>query len=246
MRAMILAAGFGSRLGALTETTPKCLIEAGGKRLLHHAIDTLRAAGVTHIMVNTHYLAEQVDAFVGSLDIRGVTLQLSHEETLLGTGGGVYKVRSFFQDESEFIIYNSDVYSEIDLTAMVAAHRSSKALATLAVIERATSRPLLFDSEWQLRGWRNLKNDTGECFGDDRMVREVGFSGVHVVSPQVFEYCSGLGDPFSIITPYLAAAKFGECVQGFDVGSSYWIDVGVPERLELLRQRLGRKRELTQ
>jgi MurNAc alpha-1-phosphate uridylyltransferase len=242
MRAMILAAGFGSRLGELTKDAPKCLMQAGGKALLQHSIEALQRVGVNKIMINTHYLNQQVVEFLETNGTFDLEISTSHEPELLGTGGGVLNVESFFKGTDCFLIHNSDVFSEINLKEMIAVHRKRGALATLAVMDRPTDRPLLFNGDRMLCGWENRVKKTGENFELNGQPKRFGFSGIHVVSSSIFDYCRDFAMPFSIIAPYLKAAKAGEPIVGYDIGSAYWIDAGVPERLRELQQVLEPKK----
>jgi NDP-sugar pyrophosphorylase family protein len=236
MKAMILAAGLGSRLGTLTQNTPKCLMSVGEKTLLQLVIEKIIRSGVEEVVINLHYLSDQVQSYLDKNENFGVSIQLSHETTLLGTGGAVAKVGDFFANDECFIIYNSDVYSEINLADMVRTHQHNENLATLAVVKRDSSRPLFFNEEMQLVGWENQEKQTRKIFGEGSQI-PFGFTGVHVVSHRLFSYFNDYKSPFSIIDPYIEAAKTGEPIIGYDIGESYWIDAGVPERLQELRLR---------
>lgn len=153
MKAMILAAGLGTRLRPLTNDRPKALVEVAGKPLLEHAITKLTQQGTRDIIINTHHFAEKIAEFLESKKNFGVHIELSHEPTLLDTGGGLNKAAHFFNDGEPFLLYNTDVLSNIDLGAMLAVHQRTGALATLAVRDRKTSRYFLFDDDGRLVGW---------------------------------------------------------------------------------------------
>jgi MurNAc alpha-1-phosphate uridylyltransferase len=236
MKAMLFAAGRGTRLAPLTDIHPKCLVKAGGKSLLEHNILKLQGAGVDTLVINIHHFSEQVKAFVHHRDF-GMTIHLSEEKDLLGQGGGLLYASKYFQDEAAFFVCNSDIYSDLDLKALMSAHFESEALATLAVANRDTSRYLRFDQNNNLCGWEN--NKTGEKISwNHNSYKKQAFNGVQVLSPGIFEYMNDLGTSFSTIPVYLKAAQAGESVRAFPVDHSYWIDIGTVEKLEALRLHL--------
>jgi NDP-sugar pyrophosphorylase family protein len=167
MKAMILAAGLGTRLRPLTDDRPKALVELSGRTLLEITLARLRSIGVTEVIVNVHHLADMVIEYLKSNNNFGVRIEISREEVLLDTGGGLKKAAWFFLEDSTrrdsktgnsnkmdepFLLHNVDVISNIDLRRMLQFHKKNRALATLAVQARETSRPLLFDDHFQLRG----------------------------------------------------------------------------------------------
>lgn len=238
MKAMILAAGFGTRLGAITERTPKCLVEAGGKSMLEHVVDRLRAVGISTVVINLHHLAEQVRSFVAARNGFGLDVIFSYEPEILGTGGALRKAAQFFVGD-DVLVHNADIYSDIALDGLILAHQNTNATATLAVMERPNSRPLLFDSANNLVGWENVAKGTGERIREGDVTR-LAFSGIHVISSRLIPYIERGGEgAFSVITAYLDAARSGERILAHRVDSSLWIDVGTPDKLEQLRQRLG-------
>lgn len=239
MKAMVLAAGFGTRLGELTANRPKCLVEAGGRTILELVIDRLKHAGVTEIVINLHYLGEQIKAYVESKARFGLRVHFSEERKILGTGGGLKQAAHFFRDEPCFLVHNSDVYSDLDLNEVIAAHRKQEPVATLAVMSRPTERALLFDQSSVLVGYQGSKQ------GDYKTVREcaaplaLGFSGIQVCSPRIFNFMQHEQGDFSTIRAYMNAAASGEAVLAYRMEQAYWIDMGTPERLAELRARLG-------
>src|SRR5713226_6833926 len=159
MKAMILAAGLGTRLRPLTDTRPKALVELSGRTLLEITLSRLRTFGITEVIINVHHFADQVIVYLKSHNNFGLRIEISREEVLLDTGGGLKKAAWFFQEDSSrldepFLLHNVDVISAIDLRAMLQFHTENQALATLAVQSRESSRPLLFDDHLQLRGRR--------------------------------------------------------------------------------------------
>src|SRR5712664_4116727 len=165
MKAMVLAAGLGTRLRPLTDDRPKALVELSGRTLLEITLSRLRTFGVTEVIVNVHHFADQILAYLKSHNNFGMRIEISREEVLLDTGGGLKKAASFFLEDSNrldepFLLHNVDVISNIDLIRMLQFHTENQALATLAVQSRETSRPLLFDDHHQLRGRRIQGKDT--------------------------------------------------------------------------------------
>ncbi|MCF0168195.1 MAG: NTP transferase domain-containing protein, partial [Bacteroidales bacterium] len=203
MKALIFAAGLGTRLRPLTDDRPKALVEAGGMTLLERTVKTLRNAGFDHIAVNVHHFGEQVMAFAES---RGLNLAISDERDLLrDTGGGVKHAFSVLYPEREttepFLIHNVDIVSNLDLRRFWDCHRPSD-LATLLVSGRRSSRYLLFDDDMCLRGWMNEK--TGEVRSpypefDPASCRKYAFAGIHILSPEVFGLMKNYPETFSII-----------------------------------------------
>ncbi len=240
MKAMILAAGYGSRLGHLSQRTPKCLVSVGGKTMLEIVIGRLVKAGVTEVVINLHHLANIVEEYIRSQNNFGITVHLSHETSLLGTGGGIKNARHLLDGTESFFVHNADVYSEIDLMALRHRHELSQALVTLAVIDRQNSRPLLFTQSGLLCGHENQRAGTSVVFGSDPHPTPRAFTGIQIISPRFFRFLDHHEGEFSSITPFLEAAEQGEQVLSFDVSGSFWAGVDTPERLEELRALLER------
>jgi NDP-sugar pyrophosphorylase family protein len=236
MKAMVFAAGVGSRLGELTATTPKCLMKVGDQAMLELVVSRLKSAGVSAIAINVHHLADLVIDFVRSKNNFGIEVVFSNEATLLDTGGGLKKLRSFFEQEEAFIIHNSDIFSLCDLSALIQIHRARNAVGTLAVMERASSRGLYFDRNNVLVGW------TQESQGAPQDGQALGFSGISVASGELFSYM-GEADTFSLIRPYLEASRATGRVWGVAIPAEDWVDMGTPEQLALLRSKLAKKSE---
>jgi NDP-sugar pyrophosphorylase family protein len=230
MKAMILAAGLGTRLRPLTNNRPKALVEVAGKPLLAWVIARLAQHGFTEIIINAHHFSEQIEAFVATYHkaygFPDVSLTVSVEKELLDTGGGVQKARWFFDDQEPFLVHNVDVLTDLDLHGLMAAHRASEALVTLAVKKRPTSRYLLFDKADRLCGWRSTNPE------EIRMARpSMGpvtpfpFTCIYVMSPEVFEHMQTPG-PYSIIDFFLSLAKGGHPVNAFQANEARWMDLG--------------------
>ncbi len=234
MKAMILAAGFGTRLGEITANTPKCLLEAGGQSMLERTVIRLKAAGVTEIAVNTHYLAASVEEFLREADF-GVSIRLFHEEQILGTGGGINNARSFLDGDAPFFVHNCDIYSEADLAAMLSFHRSRQSpVGTLGVVSARTASRLLCSEEGLLQG---LWKEGQEPYPKELLSRT--FSGIYLLSPQIFNYMDQTPSCFSILDPIMKAVNEGRKIYTYDLETSFWTDIGTPDSLAALRERLG-------
>jgi mannose-1-phosphate guanylyltransferase len=231
MKAMILAAGLGTRLRPLTDHRPKALVEVAGRTLLEITLARLRTFGISDVIINVHYFADMILKYLQKNDNFGMRIEISREEVLLDTGGGLKKAAYFFREQSEpFILHNVDVISTIDLGRMVQFHTENKALATLAVQDRKTSRYLLFDEARQLCGRRSGGDEKTELVRSSQPVQALAFSGIHVISPRIFSMMSEEG-VFSIIQSYLRLAAQGEKILGFRVDEYYWRDLGRPENV---------------
>ena len=236
MKAMVLAAGLGTRLRPLTDDRPKALVEVAGRTLLEITLARLRAFGIREVIVNLHHFAEMVIEYLKAHDNLGMRIEISREEILLDTGGGLKKAAWFFLEDSHpdepFIVHNVDVLSTIDLQRMVQFHTQNQALATLAVQNRETSRYLLFDEQHQLGGRRTGRDPTTEIVGSAQPMQALAFSGIHVISSRFLPMMSDEG-VFSIIDCYLRLAAQGEKILAFGADEYYWRDLG---KLENLRQ----------
>jgi len=235
MKAMILAAGLGTRLRPLTDDRPKALVELAGRTLLEITLRRLRQFGVREVIVNVHHFADMVVEYLNKNDNFEMRIEISREEVLLDTGGGLKKAAWFFLEDSShaeepFLLYNVDVLSTIDLHRMVQFHRRNQALATLAVQERDTSRYLLFDERGQLCGRRMGRDQPQEIVRSSREAQAMAFCGVHVVSPRLLAMMIE-GGVFSIVTSYLRLAGEGAGIFAFRADQYYWRDLGRPEGL---------------
>ena len=235
MKAMIFAAGIGSRLGQLTQNTPKCLMPLGSGTILEHVITRLKVAGVTEVAINLHHLPEQITQYLTQQQNFGLTVHLSHEPALLNTGGGLKKVREVFTGEDAFLVHNADIYCTHDLTSLLSDHRSQRAIATLGIMQRASKRGLYFDHSKRLTGW------TEETASSPDESDIFAFSGISVCSSEIFSYMDSR-DTFSIIETFLAAARATGGVFGSLIPSSGWVDIGTPERLDALQKELRREK----
>jgi NDP-sugar pyrophosphorylase family protein len=245
MKAMILAAGLGTRLRPLTNDRPKALVEVAGRTLLEITLARLRTFGVSEVIVNVHHFADQVIEYLKTNDNFGIRIEVSREEVLLDTGGGLKKAGWFFLKDASradepFLLHNVDVISTIDLGRMVQSHKQNKALATLAVQKRESSRQLLFDEHLQLCGRRAGRDREPEIARPAAHLEPLAFSGIHVISPRVLPMLTEDGI-FSIITSYLRLASNGESIRAFRADDYYWRDLGKPDDLEKAARDLEQK-----
>ncbi|HVI07736.1 MAG TPA: nucleotidyltransferase family protein [Candidatus Binatia bacterium] len=239
MKAMILAAGLGTRLRPLTNDRPKALVEIGGRTLLELTLARLGKFGVTEVIVNAHHHADMMIEFLKSKERCGIQIKISCEDLLLDTGGGLKKAAWFFQSgavDDAFIVHNVDVLSGIDLHRMLQYHRENNALATLAVQSRKTSRYLLFDEALKLCG-RLKEGKLEELNSEPQKPEALAFCGIHIISPRIFPLLTEDG-AFSIVDSYLRLASRGEKILAFRTDDSYWVDVGKPENLKQAEQYL--------
>ena len=228
---MIFAAGLGTRLKPFTNNSPKALAEINGKSLLEHNVRYLQRFGIYELIINIHHFANQVIDAVNDNDGYGSEITFSDEtEMLLETGGGLIKAAHFFDNEPVFVVMNVDILTNLDLGKMIESHNQIGADATLAVMQRTSSRQLLFDESMRLCGWTN--NNTGE----KRIARQTettnpfAFSGVQILSPAVLDNNPYKGK-FSLIDMYLHEAPLLH-INGFDHTGNLFIDVGKPGSVE--------------
>jgi mannose-1-phosphate guanylyltransferase len=245
MKAMILAAGLGTRLRPLTDNRPKALVEIAGRTLLEITLSRLRSFGIREIIINVHHFAAMIVDYLKAKDNFGMRIEISREEVLLDTGGGLKKAAWFFLEDSSrntsssgdssrvdvpFLLHNVDVISNIDLRRMVQFHTENHGLATLAAQDRETSRYLLFDGHLQLCGRRSGRDGKPELVRSSQHLQPLAFSGIHVISPRLLPMLTEEGS-FSIITTYLRLAAQGEKILAFRAEEYYWRDLGTPENV---------------
>jgi NDP-sugar pyrophosphorylase family protein len=239
MKAMIFAAGLGRRLGNITDKRPKALLEINGKSVLRLVVEKITAFGFDEIIINIHHHADQVEKEIEKLNKQGLRISVSDErELLLETGGGLYQARWFF-DDKPFLLYNSDVISDIDLHALISFHNKKGGIATLAAARRNDSRVFLVDSRGLISGWRH--RSAGEEIlsrETDGLLTEVSFSGIHIVNPEIFKYMnSGV---YSMTSLYLQIAST-QSIYAYMHDTDFWIDIGTPEKLDEARKILRNK-----
>lgn len=229
-RAMILAAGLGTRFKPWTDKHPKALATVNGKSLLQRNIEYLQKYGIREIVVNVHHFADQITEALRAAKGWGSEIIISDETAaVLETGGGLKKARPWLE-QAPFVLMNVDILTDMDLGAMIRDHFAHRPLATLAVTSRSTSRYFLFDEQDELCGWRNVHA------GQERLSRaadhliQKAFSGIHVIDPAIFGLMR-LDGKFSMVDLYLDLAA-GETIRGYDHSDSKLIDVGRPASAE--------------
>jgi MurNAc alpha-1-phosphate uridylyltransferase len=234
MKAMILAAGKGTRLGNISETIPKVLLEINGKTLLRLAVENCTASGFDDIIINIHHHADQVEEEIKKLKSDGYRITISDErKLLLETGGGLYNARDFFDDNS-FLLMNADTITDLDLSVLLQYHTDNQGLATLLVRDRPGTRLFLVDNKGLLKGWCNKATGeriiAGEDTGD---LIEIAFSGRHIIDPEIFKYMSeGI---YTMTALYLHLA-YNYNIVTYREDGGYWLTVGTPEDLENIRK----------
>src|SRR5215472_16928947 len=254
MKAMVLAAGLGTRLLPLTNDRPKALVEINGRTLLEITLTRLKSFGIREVIVNAHHFAAMVIEYLKANQNFGMSIEVSREETLLDTGGGLKKASWFFLRDKDkansvaapdaaFILHNVDVITTIDLNLMVQSHQANGALATLAVQDRKTSRYLLFDQQKELCGRRFVKEGKTEFVRNVKPSYQLTFSGIHVISTRLLNLMTEEGI-FSIIDVYLRLAAQGEKINCFPADEYKWRDLGTPESVARAAEELQDSRHL--
>lgn len=233
MKALLFAAGLGTRLKEHTQSKPKALVSLAGKPLLQYAIEHLMHHGISDITINVFHFAEQVISFVEENNSFGINIHISDErDQLLDTGGGLKKAGVFLKGNEPILIYNMDVISNLDLNVLLKYHLEQGALATLAVRSRETSRYLMFDQNLQLAGWKNFSTGETRISRDESFdtAQPLAFSGIQIIQPELLELITEEGK-FPIIDLYLRLAKT-HCIKAFIDQSDLWMDLGKPEQLQ--------------
>lgn len=236
MKAMIFAAGLGTRLRPLTDHCPKALLKVAGIPMLERVLTRLEQAGFDDITVNVHHLAGQITDYLQKRKTGNTRIHISDETgCLLDTGGGIAKARPFLDGDEPFLVHNADIATDTDLTALYRQHCQSGAVASLAVSQRKTSRYLLTDSSLRLRGWTNAV--TGEVrpalsATELSALQRWSFGGIHVLSPAIFRLMEegGWQGTFPIIPFYLSVCGKAH-IQLYRQQATYWFDIGKPETL---------------
>jgi NDP-sugar pyrophosphorylase family protein len=240
MRAMILAAGLGTRLKPFTDHHPKALAIVNGKSLLQRNIEYLQQYGIYDVVVNVHHFADQIIDAVEKNNGWGSVVTISDEtDEVLETGGGLVRAKNYFIEEERWILMNADILTDLPLDRMIAADEIFEAkaegdlVATLAVTNRTTSRNLIFNTAGTLCGWKN--NTTSEekwanPLKDKSTAVPKAFSGIHIVHQAFFDAVQ-LSGKFSMIDAYLQLAQH-YAIHYFDHSDGILLDVGKPESLE--------------
>lgn len=230
MKAMILAAGLGIRMRPLTEKTPKPLLSVNGAPIIHYTLNFLKKYGITDVVINLHHLAEQIKENLGNGSKFGMNITYSFEAEILGTGGGIKKAEEFLSD-SAFIVINSDILIDIDLSDALQFHKEKKSIATMVLrkdenVEKYGA--IGIDNENRIRQFLNI-------IKSDEAVTSLMFTGIHILEPKVFDYLPENGCINRLAYPEMI--KKGERVFGY-VMNGYWRDLGTPEAFSSAKKEL--------
>lgn len=256
MKAMVFAAGLGTRLKPFTDRHPKALAEVCGYPMLGLVIGRLKKYGVDEVVVNVHHFADQIIDYIHDNDDFGITIHISDERSrLLDTGGGILAARRWFDDDEPFIIHNADILTDFDLYAMMDRMMSTDALALLMVASRRTARYLMFEPSFlQMKGWINIDSGLVRPAGlsIDGLTR-LAFGGVHIISPRIFSSLADYAKRLEGNNPdYDGTARFSimdfyidHCadlpIYGYSPTSGYvWHDIGKPDALTLAEKDFDR------
>lgn len=233
MKAMVFAAGLGTRLYPLTKDRPKALVEIQGKTLLERVIQRIIDAGITDIVVNVHHFSDLMKIYLQQHRFNADIAISDESDFLLDTAGGLKFAEPLLNDADDILLHNVDILSNIDLKKLMATHSNSPALATLAVRERVTSRYLLFERDTlRMCGWRNVK--TGEEIIPVAMQNEMplAFSGIHIVKREILDFIPPQ-EKLSM-TPLYVRLAADHYIQGFVHQHDEWMDVGKYEDVKNL------------
>ncbi|HPC98930.1 MAG TPA: sugar phosphate nucleotidyltransferase [Bacteroidales bacterium] len=229
MKAMIFAAGKGTRLGKITEKTPKALLRINGKSALQNAVEKVTAHGFDDIIVNIHHHPHLMIEEINRLRSLGYRIEISDEtENLLETGGGLYNAKWFFDDNTPFLLYNVDIITDLNLSDLYNFHKSHNAIATLAVMKRNDTRYFLTGNDGILRGWCNTETGEEIITGKEEPFYKAAFTGIHVADPAIFSYMSD--GVYSMTGLYLKIS--GEIDVQTCIFECKWIDIGSEESLK--------------
>jgi NDP-sugar pyrophosphorylase family protein len=239
LKALILAAGLGTRLMPLTAHIPKALVKVNGMTLLEIAIRRLASQGFNEIIVNVHHHADMVINYLEMSRFGNLQISISDEtDQLLDTGGAILKAKWFLNGAEPFLVHNVDVISDLSLKSLLNDHMERNAMATLSVMDRATKRYFLFDDGLRLRGWTDTSTGEIRMAGvSDHSLRKLAFSGIHMISPEIYTLIEEQGR-FSVIDTYLKLAA-DHAIYGFLQPGLTWFDLGKPDQVETVSKFLS-------
>jgi mannose-1-phosphate guanylyltransferase len=227
MKAMILAAGFGTRLRPLTETKPKALIPVANKPILARNIEYLISHGITEIIVNAHHHYQQIVNYLGAQSSFGLNIEVKVEPEILGTGGGIKNTEDFW-DKEPFFVINSDILTDINLDTVYGFHQTSGALATLVLHDCEPFNQIQIDERWSITD-----------IAKGNMTDRLAFTGIHVINPDVLSHIPR-GAFSDIIECYRELIRLGKPVRACLVKGHYWRDIGsIQSYLEANRELAG-------
>lgn len=231
MKAMIFAAGLGKRLKPYTDSKPKALVEVYKKPMLEWVILRLKQFGISKIIINVHHFSDQIINFLNSKNNFGIHIEISQEDELLDTGGGLKNAFWFFRDEDDILVHNTDILSDIDLNQLYVYHKKNKSDATLCIRSRKTNRFLLFKDDNQLCGWTSKKEKKTLWVNEpQKQYHELSFCGIHIISSSLLKNLS-FQKIFPIIPEYLRFARDHK-IQGFRSDNFTWLDLGKKENID--------------
>jgi len=236
MKAMILAAGLGTRLRPLTDHLPKPLLPIDGRPLIEYTLLLLRKYGLIDVVINLHYQGEKIREALGNGSRLGMKIRYSEEPQILGTGGGIKNVQSFFSEEP-FLVINSDILVDVDLNRVIETHRRAGAAATLVLREDPDVEKwgaVGVDSQHRIRQLLGKPEWAGEALSKKM------FTGIHVMGPRVLSHIPA-GRFSNIVDAYIEMARTGERLIGHGC-SDYWMDIGTPDRYRAAQEDLKARR----
>lgn len=228
---MILAAGYGTRLRPITNSIPKALVKINNQTLLEIVIQRLKSFGINEIIINVHHFADQIIQFIETKNAFGIRIEISKEDTLLDTGGGLKKAAWFFDSDEPFLLHNVDVLSNLDILHLAKFHQEKKALVTLATRHRDTTRYLLIDSENNYCGWESIRINQKEIVRKPiGKLSRISFMGIHFISPKLLQLLPP-ENIFPIISAYSNLAQDSK-IKSMSCDEYLWLDVGKQEELQ--------------
>lgn len=239
MNAMILAAGLGTRLKPLTDTKPKALVEVAGKPMLHWVAEKLVNNGFEKIVINVHHHASMIKEAVKKMPLKAEFVISDEQDYLLDTGGGILKAKQYLNNGEPFLVYNVDILSNINLQEMYSYHLKQNGIATLATSDRDSSNYLLWHNN-KLAGWKHT--DSGKKIITRKTLTEPvrkAFSGIHVISPEIFNLIKYNGK-FSIINVYLDIANNND-IYSYHHSHNHWFDIGTIEKLNAAEKVIAKR-----
>lgn len=230
-KAFILAAGYGTRLIPLTNNTPKALVEYNRKPMIETAISKIVSAGIYDIIINIHHHADRMKEYFSERKGRE-NITLIEEPKILGTGGAIKNAENILKDEENFIVYNTDVYTDSDLSMMIEDHLSKSPLATLCVQNRKTSRYLLCNKDGEITG--RVENGLNKFYkfnSNENDIKLTAFCGIHVINNRIFSILPPAESQYDIIPVYMSAINDDFIVNSYDITGFLWKDLGIPQNL---------------
>ena len=233
MKAFILAAGLGTRLGDLSKNKPKALVKINDRALLGILINHLKNHGFNEFLINVHHHGQMVIDYLNENNNFGVQIQISDEQDeLLDTGGAIIKARDYFIGNAPVLIHNVDIISEVNYMELLNYHLKNQSLASLCVRKRNSERALIFNDKMELKGWMNKKTDEYKWVGSPLTnYSSFAFSGIYFVDPEFINKIELTGK-FSIIDAWLSIAGSNK-IKAYLDNSENWFDLGTTGKIKL-------------